>query len=178
MARAHRITLIATITTVAYLLLFFNMLSVPLLDAKIAEQILPVVRISLTLYHLGRWYWIFSTHHSAHTQIPWIIIWNSQPVVVHRSRGGFWWHLARIVYGRLEWVWSLWKNVRKHIMNSLWWVSSLVCQVRHFSYLVHWFGVKASYPLDPPFLLHFWMSAPMSTLNKVCVLLLITVPSA
>ncbi|KAF8799913.1 dolichol-phosphate mannosyltransferase subunit 3 [Phlegmacium glaucopus] len=43
MARAHRVALLATITTVAYLLLFFNMLSVPLLDAKIAGQILPVI---------------------------------------------------------------------------------------------------------------------------------------
>ena len=44
MARAHRAALIATISTVTYLLLFFNILPVPLLDAKIAEQILPVVR--------------------------------------------------------------------------------------------------------------------------------------
>jgi len=43
MARAHRMALIATITTLAYLLLFFNLLSVPLLDAKITEQILPVI---------------------------------------------------------------------------------------------------------------------------------------
>jgi len=43
MARAHRIALIVTITTLAYLLLFFNLLSVPLLDAKITEQILPVI---------------------------------------------------------------------------------------------------------------------------------------
>jgi len=40
MARA---ALIATITTVTYLLLFFNIFPVPLLDAKIAEQILPVL---------------------------------------------------------------------------------------------------------------------------------------
>jgi len=43
MARAHRVALIATITTVTYLLLFFNIFPVPLLDAKIAEQILPVL---------------------------------------------------------------------------------------------------------------------------------------
>ena len=43
MARAHRAALIATISTVTYLLLFFNIFPVPLLDAKIAEQILPVV---------------------------------------------------------------------------------------------------------------------------------------
>jgi len=43
MARAHRAALIATIATVAYLLLSFNTLSVPLLDAKVAEQILPVI---------------------------------------------------------------------------------------------------------------------------------------
>ena len=44
MARAHRAALIATLTTVTYLLLFFNVFPVPLLNAKIAEQILPVVR--------------------------------------------------------------------------------------------------------------------------------------
>ena len=49
MARAHRVALIATFATIAYLLLLFNVLPVPLLDAKIVEQILPVVRISLTL---------------------------------------------------------------------------------------------------------------------------------
>jgi len=43
MARAHRAALIATIATVTYLLLFFNLFPVPLLDAKIAEQILPVI---------------------------------------------------------------------------------------------------------------------------------------
>ena len=43
MARAHRVSLIATIITVVYLLLFFNIFPVPLLDPKIAEQILPVV---------------------------------------------------------------------------------------------------------------------------------------
>jgi len=43
MARAHRVALIATITTVSYLLLLFNIFPVPLLDAKIAEQILPVL---------------------------------------------------------------------------------------------------------------------------------------
>ena len=44
MARAHRVALIATITTVTYLLLFFNIFPIPLLDAKIADQILFVVR--------------------------------------------------------------------------------------------------------------------------------------
>lgn len=43
MARAHRVSLIATIATVAYLLLFFNVFPLPLLDARIAEQILPVL---------------------------------------------------------------------------------------------------------------------------------------
>lgn len=43
MARAHRVALIATPTTALYLLLFFNLVPVPLLDAKIAEQILPVI---------------------------------------------------------------------------------------------------------------------------------------
>jgi len=42
MARAHRLSLIATIVTIVYLLLFFQVFPVPLLDAKIAEQILPV----------------------------------------------------------------------------------------------------------------------------------------
>ena len=42
MTRAHRVALIATVVTVTYLLLFFNILPVPL-DAKIAEQILIVV---------------------------------------------------------------------------------------------------------------------------------------
>jgi len=43
MARAHRVALIATITTVTYLLLFFNIFPVPLLDANVAEQILFVI---------------------------------------------------------------------------------------------------------------------------------------
>lgn len=49
MVRAHRVALIATFTTIAYLLLLFNVLPVPLLDAKIAEQILPVVYETLLL---------------------------------------------------------------------------------------------------------------------------------
>ena len=52
MARAHRVSLIATIATVSYLLLLFNVFPLPLVDAKIAEQIVPVVRnlLSLILY--------------------------------------------------------------------------------------------------------------------------------
>ncbi|KAJ3517409.1 hypothetical protein NLJ89_g529 [Agrocybe chaxingu] len=44
MARAHRVAAVTTLITIAYLLTFFNYLSVPLLDEKIAVQILPVVR--------------------------------------------------------------------------------------------------------------------------------------
>ncbi|KAF8971896.1 dolichol-phosphate mannosyltransferase subunit 3 [Flammula alnicola] len=43
MARAHRLALLATVITAAYLLTFFNVLSVPLVDTKTAEKILPVL---------------------------------------------------------------------------------------------------------------------------------------
>ncbi|KAF9562289.1 dolichol-phosphate mannosyltransferase subunit 3 [Agrocybe pediades] len=43
MARAHRVAFVATLVTVAYFLTFFNYLSVPLVDSKVAEQILPVI---------------------------------------------------------------------------------------------------------------------------------------
>ncbi|KAF8167226.1 dolichol-phosphate mannosyltransferase subunit 3 [Crassisporium funariophilum] len=42
MARAHRAAVLGTIAIIAYMLTLFNVLSVPLVDAKIAEQILPV----------------------------------------------------------------------------------------------------------------------------------------
>ena len=44
MARAHRVAAVATFLVIAYLLTLYNFLSVPLVDAKTAEQILPVVR--------------------------------------------------------------------------------------------------------------------------------------
>jgi len=43
MARAHRVSLIATIATVSYLLLYLNVFPLPLVDGKIAEQIVPVI---------------------------------------------------------------------------------------------------------------------------------------
>ncbi|PPQ69667.1 hypothetical protein CVT26_001536 [Gymnopilus dilepis] len=43
MARAHRVAAVATFLVVAYLLTLYNFLSVPLVDAKTAEQILPVL---------------------------------------------------------------------------------------------------------------------------------------
>ncbi|KAF9476939.1 dolichol-phosphate mannosyltransferase subunit 3 [Pholiota conissans] len=43
MARAHRVALTAFIITVAYFLTLFDFLSVPLLDAAYAEQLLPVL---------------------------------------------------------------------------------------------------------------------------------------
>lgn len=54
MARAHRVALIATIATFTYFLLFFNIFPVPLLDAKIAEQILPLVRKKIHPLSYGR----------------------------------------------------------------------------------------------------------------------------
>jgi len=44
MARAHRVALILTIVATSYLLCLFGVLSVPLVDPKVSEQILPVVR--------------------------------------------------------------------------------------------------------------------------------------
>ena len=44
MARAHRVAFVTTIISVAYMLTFFGVLSVPLVDDKIAAQVLPVVR--------------------------------------------------------------------------------------------------------------------------------------
>ncbi|KAF8902197.1 dolichol-phosphate mannosyltransferase subunit 3 [Gymnopilus junonius] len=43
MARAHRVAAVATVVVVAYLLTLYNFLSVPLVDAQIAEQILAVL---------------------------------------------------------------------------------------------------------------------------------------
>ncbi|KAG2022422.1 hypothetical protein CC2G_000171 [Coprinopsis cinerea AmutBmut pab1-1] len=43
MARLHRVATVATIVTVAYLLCFFQILSVPFLDEKITEQLIPVL---------------------------------------------------------------------------------------------------------------------------------------
>jgi len=50
MARAHRVALMLAIVATSYLLCLFGVLSVPLVDPKVSEQILPVVRpISLHL---------------------------------------------------------------------------------------------------------------------------------
>ncbi|KAF8195129.1 dolichol-phosphate mannosyltransferase subunit 3 [Pholiota molesta] len=43
MARVHRVAVTATIIAVAYFLTFFEFLSVPLLEAGTAAQILPVL---------------------------------------------------------------------------------------------------------------------------------------
>jgi len=43
MARAHRVALILTIVATSYLLCLFGVLSVPLVDPKVSEQILPVL---------------------------------------------------------------------------------------------------------------------------------------
>ena len=44
MARLHRVATISAITTVIYLLCFFQVVTVPVLDTKISDQIVPVVR--------------------------------------------------------------------------------------------------------------------------------------
>jgi len=43
MARVHRVALILTIVATSYLLTLFGVLSVPLVDPKVSEKILPVV---------------------------------------------------------------------------------------------------------------------------------------
>ncbi|KAH9486140.1 Dolichol-phosphate mannosyltransferase subunit 3 [Psilocybe cubensis] len=43
MARAHRVALLGTVVVISYVLTFFKILSVPLLDAKVADQIIPVL---------------------------------------------------------------------------------------------------------------------------------------
>ncbi|KAF9528122.1 dolichol-phosphate mannosyltransferase subunit 3 [Crepidotus variabilis] len=43
MARAHRVAATVTIVTIAYILTFFGVFSVPLVDEKVAAQILPVL---------------------------------------------------------------------------------------------------------------------------------------
>lgn len=43
MARLHRVATISAITTLIYLLCFFQVVSVPLLDEKISGQIVPVL---------------------------------------------------------------------------------------------------------------------------------------
>lgn len=43
MARVHRVAFISTLVTIAYLLTFFGIFSVPLVDHKVVDQILPVV---------------------------------------------------------------------------------------------------------------------------------------
>lgn len=44
MARAHRLALITLILAVVYALALFNFVSVPLLDAKTVDAVLPAVR--------------------------------------------------------------------------------------------------------------------------------------
>lgn len=99
MARAHRVSLIATIVTIVYLLLFFQVFPVPLLDAKIAEQILPVVRNCSTLKSSI----LMLSVHSTHTQLcPYLYVWPNY--LLGSSPGGFLLRLDHIVYGPLEWV--------------------------------------------------------------------------
>ncbi|KDR85924.1 hypothetical protein GALMADRAFT_235093 [Galerina marginata CBS 339.88] len=43
MTRAHRVAFLSTVVVTAYLLTFFNVLSVPLIDTETAEQLLPVL---------------------------------------------------------------------------------------------------------------------------------------
>lgn len=43
MARAHRLALITTFFTTLYLLAFFEVVAVPLIDEKIVREVLPVV---------------------------------------------------------------------------------------------------------------------------------------
>ncbi|KAF9459682.1 dolichol-phosphate mannosyltransferase subunit 3 [Collybia nuda] len=43
MARAHRVAIITTVFSVLYLLAFFQVLAVPLMDDRIVEEILPVI---------------------------------------------------------------------------------------------------------------------------------------
>ena len=74
MARAHRAALIATITTVTYLLLFFNIFTVPLLDAKIAEQILWYETLSPILKHLGLNQLVFLTDPLVASCCVWILL--------------------------------------------------------------------------------------------------------
>lgn len=45
MARAHRVILYASVAIGLYLLVLFQLIQVPLVDPKIVEQLLPVVRI-------------------------------------------------------------------------------------------------------------------------------------
>jgi hypothetical protein len=47
MARVHRVALILTIVATSYLLTLFGVLSVPLVDPKVSEKILPVVHSNL-----------------------------------------------------------------------------------------------------------------------------------
>ena len=85
MTRAHRVALIATVVTVTYLLLFFNILPVPL-DAKTAEQILIVVSNE-------------KPSHSIAQAIAFLYVVSPPPL--YRSLGGFLFRLDLIVYGRL-----------------------------------------------------------------------------
>ncbi|TFK42208.1 dolichol-phosphate mannosyltransferase subunit 3 [Crucibulum laeve] len=43
MARAHRVAFLLSFITAAYLLTFFQVLSVPLVDDKVAQEVLPVL---------------------------------------------------------------------------------------------------------------------------------------
>ncbi|PPQ66347.1 hypothetical protein CVT24_007184 [Panaeolus cyanescens] len=43
MARAHRVAFVGALTVIAYLLTLYNVLSIPLVDKEIADEILPVI---------------------------------------------------------------------------------------------------------------------------------------
>jgi len=47
MARVHRVVAFGAFATILYLLAFFQFISVPLLDSKVADAIIPVVRLLL-----------------------------------------------------------------------------------------------------------------------------------
>ena len=50
MARVHRAALVLTIVATSYLLTLFGVLSVPLVDPKVSEKILPVVHSILSVW--------------------------------------------------------------------------------------------------------------------------------
>ena len=52
MARAHRVAAISTFCLVLYLLAYFRVVSVPFVEERIADEILPVVSSSYNHLHL------------------------------------------------------------------------------------------------------------------------------
>jgi hypothetical protein len=52
MARAHRVAAISAFCLVLYLLAFFRVVSVPFMEERIADEILPVVSSAYKYFHL------------------------------------------------------------------------------------------------------------------------------